>query len=131
MEYDDLRTTCAAFSTDVREHDRPVTTRSALAALDNAEEVQPARLRPEVSRKWREGGRLGADEVERRCAMSSRKGDRERGNRVKACRRYDAKQHGRANRAAELVVSDLLLAVLTHHLDVWHIWTAGDGPVRE
>ena len=71
MESDDLRTRLRQrLSSALRDQDRPAVSalRSALAALDNAEAVQPAAgLRPEAS-EYIAGGvaGLGAAEVERR-----------------------------------------------------------------
>ena len=79
MESDDLRTHLRRqLSAAVREHDRPAVSalRSALAALDNAEAVQPGEdIQPEVSQHVAGGVvGVGAAEVERDgCSMSSRR----------------------------------------------------------
>ena len=71
MESDDLRTRLRRrLSSALRDQDRPAVSalRSALAALDNAEAVQPAEgFRPEASEYFAGGvAGLGAAEVERR-----------------------------------------------------------------
>ena len=97
MESDDLRTRLRRrLSTAVRAQDRPAVSalRSALAALDNAEAVQPGEgFQPEVSQHVAGGvAGLGAAEVERQVLdAESRKGDRESGNRVNAYRRHDVR----------------------------------------
>ena len=67
MESEDLRTHLRRrLSTALRDQDRPGTSalRSALAALDNAEAVQPAEdFRPEVSEHFA-GGVAGLDAAE-------------------------------------------------------------------
>ena len=119
MESDDLRTHLRRqLSTAVREQDRPAVSalRSALAALDNAEAVQPGEgFQPEVSQHVAGGvAGLGAAEVERQVldAESQRaivKAEIE--SRLTAAMTYE--QHGQSARAAELRLgADVLAAVL-------------------
>jgi uncharacterized protein len=119
MESDDLRTHLRRqLSTAVREHDRPAVSalRSALAALDNAEAVQPSEgFEPEVSQHVAGGvAGLGAAEVERRVldVESQRAIVREEiESRLTAATTYQ--QHGQIARAAELRLgANVLLAVL-------------------
>jgi hypothetical protein len=119
MESDDLRTHLRRqLSTAVREQDRPAVSalRSALAALDNAEAVQPSEgFQPEVSQHVAGGvAGLGAAEVERRMldVVSQRAIVRaEIESRLTAATTYE--QHGQSARAAELRLgADVLLAVL-------------------
>ena len=119
MESDDLRTRLRRrLSSALRDQDRPAVSalRSALAALDNAEAVQPAEgFRPEAS-EYIAGGvaGLGAAEVERRVldAESQRaivKAEIEA--RLTAAATYE--QHGQNSRAAELHLGvEVLLAAL-------------------
>ena len=119
MESEDLRTQLRRqLSTAVREHDRPAVSalRSAMAALDNAEAVQPGEgFQPEVSQHVAGGvAGLGAAEVERQVldAESQRaivKAEIE--SRLTAATTYE--QHGQSARAAELRLgADVLAAVL-------------------
>ena len=119
MESDDLRTRLRRrLSTAVRDQDRPAVSalRSALAALDNAEAVQPDEdFQPEVSQHVAGGvAGLGAAEVERRVldAESQRaivKAEIE--STLTAATTYE--QHGQSARAAELRLgAEVLAAVL-------------------
>ncbi len=119
MESDDLRTRLRRqLSTAVREQDRPAVSalRSALAALDNAEAVQPGEgFQPEVSQHVAGGvAGLGAAEVERQVldAESQRaivKAEIE--STLTAATTYE--QHGQSARAAELRLgAEVLAAVL-------------------
>jgi uncharacterized protein len=119
MESDDLRTHLRRhLNTAVREHDPPAVSalRSALAALDNAEAVQPSEgFEPEVSQHVAGGvAGLGAAEVERRVldVESQRAIVREEiESRLTAATTYQ--QHGQGARAAELRLgANVLLAVL-------------------
>jgi uncharacterized protein len=119
MESDDLRTHLRRhLSTALREHDRPAVSalRSALAALDNAEAVQPSEgSKPEVSQHVAGGvAGLGAAEVERRVLdVESQKAivSAEIDSRLTAATTYE--QHGQSARAAELRLgADVLLAAL-------------------
>jgi uncharacterized protein len=119
MESEDLRTQLRRrLSTALRDQDRPGTSalRSALAALDNAEAVQPAEdFRPEVSEHFAGGvAGLGAAEAQRRVldAESQRAIVKaEIDGRLAAAETYD--QHGQNARGAELRLgADVLLAVL-------------------
>ena len=120
MESDDLRTHLRRhLSTALREHDRPAVSalRSALAALDNAEAVQPSEgSKPDVSQHVAGGvAGLGAAEVERRVLdVESQTAivKAEIDSRLTAATTYE--QHGQSARAAELRLgADVLLAVLT------------------
>jgi uncharacterized protein len=119
MESDDLRTHLRRrLSSALRDQDRPAVSalRTALAALDNAEAVQPAEgFRAEASEHFAGGVTgLGAAEVERRMldADSQRaivKAEIEA--RLSSARTYE--QHGQNARGAELRVgAAVLLAVL-------------------
>jgi uncharacterized protein YqeY len=119
MESDDLRARLRRrLSGALRDHDRLAVSalRSALAALDNAEAVQPAEgLRPEASEHFAGGmAGLGAAEVERRVldAESQRRIVKaEIEARLTAAATYE--QHGQNTRAAELRLGvEVLLAVL-------------------
>jgi uncharacterized protein len=119
MKSDDLRTHLRRhLSTALREHDRPAVSalRSALAALDNAEAVQPSEgSKPEVSQHVAGGvAGLGAAEVERRVLdVESQRAivKAEVDSRLTAATTYE--QHGQSARAAELRLgADVLLAVL-------------------
>jgi uncharacterized protein YqeY len=119
MESDDLRARLRRrLSGALRDQDRPAVSalRSALAALDNAEAVQPAEgFRPEASEHFAGGvAGLGAAEVERRVldAESQRRIVKaEIEARLTAAATYE--QHGQNARAAELRLGvDVLLAVL-------------------
>ena len=119
MESDDLRTPLRKrLSSALRDQDRPAVSalRSALAALDNAEAVQPAEsFRPEAS-EYIAGGvaGLGAAEVERRVLDAESQGrivKAEIEARLTAAATYE--QHGQNARAAELRLGvEVLLAVL-------------------
>jgi uncharacterized protein len=119
MAPDDLRTHLRRrLSSALRDQDRPAVSalRSALAALDNAEAVQPAEdFRPEANEHFAGGvAGLGVAEVERQVldAESQRamvKAEIEA--RLTAAETYE--QHGQNARAAELRSgADVLLAVL-------------------
>jgi uncharacterized protein len=119
MESDDLRTRLRRrLSGALRDQDRPAVSalRSALAALDNAEAVQPAEnFRPEASEHFVGGVTgLGAAEVERRVldAESQRRIVKaEIEARLAAATTYE--QHGQNARVAELRLgAEVLLAVL-------------------
>jgi uncharacterized protein len=108
MESDDLRTHLRRrLSSALRDQDRPAVSvlRSALAALDDAEAVQPAEgLRPEASEHFAGGvAGLGAAEVERRVLTAeSQRGivEAEIEARLAAAATYE--QHGQNARGAEL-----------------------------
>ena len=119
MESHDLRTHMRRrLSGALRDQDRPAVSalRSALAALDNAEAVQPAEgFRPEAS-EYIAGGvaGLGAAEVARRVLDAESQGrivKAEIEARLTAVATYE--QHGQNARAAELRLGvEVLLAVL-------------------
>jgi uncharacterized protein len=119
MESDDLRTRLRRrLSSALRDQDRPAVSalRSALAALDNAEAVEPAEgFRPEAS-EYIAGGvaGLGAAEVERRVLDAESQGwivKAEIEARLTAIATYE--QHGQNARAAELRLGvEVLAAVL-------------------
>jgi uncharacterized protein len=120
MEPDDLRTHLRRrLSSALRDQDRPAVSalRSALAALDNAEAVQPAEdFRPEASEHFAGGVTgLGAAEVERRVLDAESQHaivKAEIEARLSSAKTYD--QHGQNARGAELRVgADVLLAVLS------------------
>jgi uncharacterized protein len=119
MESDDLRTHLRRrLSGALRAQDRPAVSalRSALAALDNAEAVQPAEdFRQEASEHFAGGVTgLGAAEVERRVmdAESQRRiVNAEIEARLAAAATYE--QHGHNARGADLRLgAEVLLAVL-------------------
>ncbi len=119
MESDDLRTHLRRrLSGALQDQDRPAVSalRSALAALDNAEAVQPAEdFRPEASEHFAGGVTgLGAADVERRVldAESQRRIVKaEIEARLAAAATYE--QHGHNARGAELRLgAEVLLAVL-------------------
>jgi hypothetical protein len=119
MESDDLRTHMRRrLSSALRDQDRPAVSalRSALAALDNAEAVQPEEgFQPEASEHFAGGvAGLGAAEVGRRvldAETQRRIVKAEIEARVTAAATYE--QHGQNTRGAELRSgADVLLAVL-------------------
>jgi uncharacterized protein len=119
MESDDLRTHLRRrLSSALRDQDRPAVSalRTALAALDDAEAVQPEEgFRPEASEHFAGVvAGLGAAEVERRMldAESQRRIVKaEIEARFTSAQTYE--QHGQSARGAELRLgADVLLAVL-------------------